>query len=97
VVGDTKDTLLCAAGALIGDLSASPLNFPRIHLNSVLLPDHTVFVSGGSLQQEDTPLPRLQGEIYDPAKDTWTPAATANVPRLYHSTALLMPEHHIDS
>jgi len=71
---------------------ASPLNFPRLHLNAVLLPDHTVFVSGGSLHQEDTPLARLQGEIYDPATDTWTPAATATVPRLYHSTALLLPD-----
>ncbi|HKI13033.1 MAG TPA: galactose oxidase-like domain-containing protein [Candidatus Acidoferrum sp.] len=71
---------------------ASPLNFPRIHLNSVLLPDHTVFVSGGSLKQEDAPMARLQGEIYDPSTDTWTPAATATVPRLYHSTALLLPD-----
>jgi hypothetical protein len=71
---------------------AAPLNFPRIHLNSVLLPDHTVFVSGGSLKQEDAPMARLQGEIYDPETDTWTPAATATVPRLYHSTALLLPD-----
>lgn len=71
---------------------ASPLNFPRLHLNSVLLPDHTVFVSGGSLKQEDTPMARLQGEIYDPATDTWTPTAEATVPRLYHSTAVLLPD-----
>jgi hypothetical protein len=71
---------------------AAPLNFPRLHLNSVLLPDHTVFVSGGSLKQEDTPLARLQGEIYDPATDTWTPTAAATIPRLYHSTALLLPD-----
>jgi hypothetical protein len=71
---------------------ASPLNFPRLHLNSVLLPDHTVFVSGGSLHQEDTPLARLQGEIYDPATDTWTPTAAATVARLYHSTAVLLPD-----
>jgi hypothetical protein len=71
---------------------ASPMNFPRLHLNAVLLPDHTVFVTGGSLKQEDQPLARLQPEIYDPATDTWTPMATATVPRLYHSTALLLPD-----
>jgi hypothetical protein len=71
---------------------AAPLNFPRLHLNSVLLPDRTVFVSGGSLHQEDAPLARLQGEIYNPASDTWTPTAAAAVPRLYHSTAVLMPD-----
>ena len=71
---------------------ASPLNFPRLHLNSVLLPDHTVFVTGGSLKQEDQPLARLTPEIYDPATDTWTPMAPSTVPRLYHSTAILLPD-----
>jgi hypothetical protein len=71
---------------------ASPLNFPRLHLNAVLLPDRTVFVTGGSLKQEDQPLARLQPEIYDPVTDAWTPMATSAVPRLYHSTALLLPD-----
>jgi hypothetical protein len=71
---------------------ASPLNLPRIHLNSVLLPDRTVFVSGGSLKQEDEPLARLQAEIYDPVTDNWALVATSSVPRLYHSTALLLPD-----
>jgi hypothetical protein len=71
---------------------AAPLNLPRIHLNSVLLPDHTVFVTGGSLKQEDEPLARLQAEIYDPATDDWTLTAASRVPRLYHSTALLLPD-----
>jgi hypothetical protein len=72
---------------------ASPLNLPRLHLNAVLLPDRTVFVTGGSLKQEDQPLARLQPEIYDPATDTWTTmAAASTVPRLYHSTALLLPD-----
>jgi hypothetical protein len=71
---------------------AAPLCFPRIHLNSVILPDHTVFVSGGSLKQEDAPMARLQSEIYNPTTNTWTPTASAVVPRLYHSTALLLPD-----
>jgi len=58
----------------------------------VLLPDRTVFVTGGSLKQEDTPLARLQSEIYDPAANTWTLTAACTVPRLYHSTALLLPD-----
>ena len=73
-------------------IQAAPLNLPRIHLNSVLLPDHTVFVTGGSLKQEDEPLARLQAEIYDPATDDWTLTAASRVPRLYHSTALLLPD-----
>jgi galactose oxidase-like protein len=72
--------------------AAAPLNLPRLHLNTVLLPDRTVFVTGGSLKQEDAPLARLQSEIYDPATDTWTLTGACTVPRLYHSTALLLPD-----
>ena len=64
----------------------------RLHLNAVLLPDHTVFVSGGSLKQEDAPLARRQAELYDPATNTWRLMATASVARLYHSTAVLLPD-----
>jgi hypothetical protein len=72
--------------------AAMPMALPRMHLNLVLLPDHTVFASGGSLKQEDEPLSRLQAELYDPAKDEWRLMATATVARLYHSTALLLPD-----
>ncbi|HEV7442066.1 MAG TPA: galactose oxidase-like domain-containing protein [Steroidobacteraceae bacterium] len=71
---------------------AAPLCLPRLHLNAVLLPDRTVFVTGGSLKQEEAPLARLQSEIYDPTKDEWTLTAACTVPRLYHSTALLLPD-----
>ncbi|MDT7714163.1 MAG: hypothetical protein QOH09_155 [Pseudonocardiales bacterium] len=74
---------------------AMPLSLPRIHLNAVLLPDRTVFVSGGAIIHEETgvaPIPRLQSEIYDPATDTWKPGAVASVVRMYHSVALLMPD-----
>jgi hypothetical protein len=72
--------------------AGQPLELPRLHLNTVLLPDRTVFATGGSLKQEDTPLARLQSEIYDPVKDQWTLTAVCTVPRLYHSTALLLPD-----
>jgi hypothetical protein len=64
----------------------------RLHLNAVLLPDHTVFVSGGSLKQEDEPLARRQAELYDPAINRWQLMATASIARLYHSTAVLLPD-----
>ena len=73
-------------------VAAAPLQLPRLHLNAVLLPDHTVFVTGGSLKQEDQPLARLQAEIYDPATNTWHLMAAATVARLYHSTAVLLPD-----
>jgi Domain of unknown function (DUF1929) len=72
--------------------AGAPIGLPRLHLNAVLLPDRTVFVSGGSLKQEDEPLARLQAERYDPATGSWSLMATATVPRLYHSTAVLLAD-----
>ncbi len=71
---------------------AEPMLLPRLHLNAVLLPDRTVFVTGGSLKQEEEPLARLQSESYDPATGQWQLMAAAAIPRLYHSTALLLPD-----
>jgi hypothetical protein len=51
-----------------------------------------VFVTGGSLKQEDEPLARLQAETYDPVTGQWQLMAAASIPRLYHSTALLLPD-----
>jgi len=70
----------------------APLLLARMHLNAVILPDRTIFVGGGSLKQEDEPLARLQAELYDPATDSWELAARAAVPRLYHSTAVLLAD-----
>src|SRR5437762_12809244 len=61
-------------------IDAAPSHLPRPHFNAVLLPDRTVFVTGGSLKQEDEPLARLQSEIYDPATNTWTLTAACTVP-----------------
>jgi len=73
-------------------VAAEPMLLPRLHLNAVLLPDRTVFVTGGSLKQEEEPLARLQAESYDPATGQWQLMAAAAIPRLYHSTALLLPD-----
>jgi hypothetical protein len=75
--------------------TAMPMSLPRMHLNAVLLPDRTVFVSGGAIKHElanIAPIARLQSEIYDPRTDTWRAAAVANVIRMYHSIALLLPD-----
>jgi hypothetical protein len=102
--GGPADDATSATGATeIADLTqpvpafaaSMPLSLPRIHLNAVLLPDRTVFVSGGAIIHEESgvePVARLQAEIYDPAENTWHPAASASVVRMYHSVALLMPD-----
>jgi hypothetical protein len=71
---------------------AAPLRSARMHLNAVLLPDRTVLVSGGAEMEETAAMAALAAEIYNPDAGTWTVAASARVPRLYHSVALLMPD-----
>ncbi len=74
-------------------VAAAPLLSPRQHVSAVLLPDHTVFVCGGSRQYETGGNQAdLTAEIYNPATNTWTPAPTAQYARLYHSNALLLPD-----
>ncbi len=67
---------------------------PRVMPDAALLPDGTVFVTNGSASgfADNMVEPVYQAELYDPASDTWTPMATMRVPRLYHATALLLPD-----
>jgi fibronectin type 3 domain-containing protein len=68
--------------------------FPRTYATMVLLPDGNVFVEGGGVTTAATDLSGavLQAEIWSPASETWTTVASMATPRLYHSTALLMPD-----
>ncbi|KAB8164581.1 DUF1929 domain-containing protein [Streptomyces sp. 3MP-14] len=63
------------------------------YLSSVLMPDDTVFTSGGSTDyrgrgRSDV----LRAQFYDPAKGAFVPAADPTVGRNYHSEALLLPD-----
>ncbi|MBA3961932.1 MAG: DUF1929 domain-containing protein [Chthoniobacterales bacterium] len=72
--------------------STAAMMLPRIRLNAVLLPNGKVFASGGSFLDEDASTASLAAEIFDPVAETWTYAGTAVYPRLYHSSALLLPD-----
>ncbi|WP_328344336.1 kelch motif-containing protein [Streptomyces violaceus] len=63
------------------------------YLNSVILPDDTVFTTGGSQGYRGKGASDiLKSRIYDPARNTFTRAATPGVGRNYHSEALLLPD-----
>jgi hypothetical protein len=70
--------------------SVAPMHYPRWFPLAVLLPDGTVFVTGGGRVENDDPV--MEPEIFDPATETWTEDVPANVARLYHATALLLPD-----
>ncbi len=61
-------------------------------MNSVLLPTGKVFASGGSFLDEDASTASLAAETFDPTTETWAPSGSAVYPRLYHSSALLLPD-----
>ncbi|UUS33025.1 kelch motif-containing protein [Streptomyces changanensis] len=63
------------------------------YLSSVLLPDDTVFTTGGSSDYRGRGASDvLKAQFYDPAAGTFRPAADPTVGRNYHSEALLLPD-----
>jgi hypothetical protein len=71
----------------------SPMRYPRLHLNATLLPDGQVLVTGGTQKGwSDSAQAVMTPELFDPATGTWTDMAPMQVPRLYHSTAFLLPD-----
>ena len=63
------------------------------YLNSVLMPDDTVFTTGGSRGYRGRGASDiLRAQFYDPAKNAFVPAADPTVGRNYHSEALLLPD-----
>lgn len=66
---------------------------PTRYVNSVLMPDDTVFTTGGSGNYRGRGLSDvLNAQIYEPATNRFTPAAAPTVGRNYHAEALLLPD-----
>lgn len=72
--------------------ATNSMAFSRRDHNAVLLPDATVLVVGGRSNSGGTPNPVLIPEIFDPISETWDQAAPHQIPRRYHSTAILLPD-----
>ena len=78
------------------------MNYKRVMADAVLLPDGTVLVVNGTSKgfaggnaatgpmRPDNAV--KSADLYDPFKKVWRPLAEANFIRLYHSTALLLPD-----
>jgi Domain of unknown function (DUF1929)/Glyoxal oxidase N-terminus len=74
--------------------NAAPMKEPRVLPDGVILPDGKVLVVGGSRSgKADLGVdPVLAPEIYNPVTNAWTTGCPMRVPRLYHSTAVLLPD-----
>ncbi|BBC32902.1 uncharacterized protein SGFS_041960 [Streptomyces graminofaciens] len=63
------------------------------YLNSVLMPDDTVFTSNGSRDYRGRSASNiLRAQFYDPKSNSFRTAANPRVGRNYHSEALLLPD-----
>lgn len=73
-----------------------PMNYARRHPYATVLPDGKVLVTGGTMgagfNNTDPLNSVLAAELWDPANGQWTLMVSATVPRLYHSTAILLPD-----
>jgi hypothetical protein len=84
------------------DFSINPLAWryarsmphPRVLPDAVLLPDGTVLIVNGSRtgKADLAKEPVLPADLYNPTTNEWTTLCSMRVPRLYHSTALLLPD-----
>jgi hypothetical protein len=77
-------------------MAVGNMNHARWYSTGVLLPTGDVLAfSGADVDEVSTPSlgrPVQQAELYDHETGTWKGMATANRPRTYHNTALLLPD-----
>ncbi|MCX7227725.1 MAG: DUF1929 domain-containing protein [Burkholderiales bacterium] len=74
--------------------SAAKMSSRRQWNSSTVLPDGRVLITGGAVTYTDAAYsgPTNQVEMWNPKTGVWSTGATAVQQRLYHSTALLMPD-----
>ncbi len=72
----------------------APMANGRSYHNMTLLPDGTVLASGGGSKSDGRDIANsvFPAEIWNPDTETWTTVASLQNGRLYHSTALLLPD-----
>lgn len=72
----------------------APMAYPRVFASGVALPGGQVLIVGGqtyaTLFSDDRAV--LVPELWNPATETFTQLAPMQTPRVYHSTALLLPD-----
>jgi hypothetical protein len=74
--------------------ATAPMAFPRAYLNLTVLPDGEVLATGGGTTTDKGNFATAvhEAELWSSATKTWSTMARMQTPRLYHSTALLLPD-----
>ena len=99
----TAETIDLTSGSPSWQFTA-PMQFPRRHLNSTVLPDGEVLVTGGVgggtsgsggtavYNFNDLSQAHREAEIWNPKTGQWTTLAANARPRGYHSVSILLPD-----
>jgi galactose oxidase-like protein/List-Bact-rpt repeat protein len=92
----TAEVIDLNAGAGAVWRNVASMSIGRRQLNATLLADGKVLVTGGTnatgFNTAPTDSKVLAAELWDPGTEQWTTLARMSHPRLYHSTALLLPD-----
>ncbi|HYC32856.1 MAG TPA: galactose oxidase-like domain-containing protein [Gemmatimonadales bacterium] len=76
--------------------SAGSMSVPRRHLNSTVLPDGQVLVTGGTsgagFVNIDPGQAARNAEMWNPVTNQWTTLAANQTMRIYHSVSMLLPD-----
>jgi hypothetical protein len=74
--------------------TVAPMHYARRHLNATLLPTGEVLVLGGTSGAGfNNPSGAVHAaEVWNPTTEQWTTLASNTILRIYHSTALLLPD-----
>jgi hypothetical protein len=89
--GETTEVIDLSAGSPSWTSRAS-MSAKRVQMNAVLLPNGKILAEGGSAGSETPDTAGKTADIYDPSTNTMTGGGTAAFSRLYHSTAILLPD-----
>lgn len=87
-------------GAIVIDINGpsptvtptQPMSSRRQLLSGTMLPNGHVLATGGSGQYNELVDVNNSAEMWNPATGTWTVGSSGTMARLYHSSALLLPD-----
>ncbi|WP_157272187.1 galactose oxidase-like domain-containing protein [Azohydromonas aeria] len=91
VRGTTTVSLIDVNGPQPVISRGAPISTGRKWGFSTVLPDGTVWVNGGSVNENTLADAVYTTELWNPATNTWTMTANAAKPRLYHGNTMLLP------
>jgi hypothetical protein len=81
-----------ANGLSLQSTSIDPMTYPRRQCNPVILPTGKIIIFGGNEQKNVSETAVYVPEQFDPETETWTELPAHEVPRIYHSGAILLQD-----